>query len=224
MTIDWQQMARNMRVVAEMARMSAGQVVAQADTISDYADLIDGYAGDPPARRLWNWSQRDPIYRNEIFAGYLRFETDGCYVCSVSDIVTLAGYEDNPVEVARKLNLHHCFDGALLTHPERIPHAYPLLEYGGTHRWHHGDADMDVVWSELERGPVIAEVDFQWRTQALNQHFVALVEPTTDRLDAWIHDPWDGSVVRLLQKYAWESWDLARAIYGLRLLRIKGGD
>lgn len=175
----------------------------------------------PPGPRLWNWSQRDPIWRDEIYAGYLTFGTDGCYCCCVADIVTLAGYGDNPVEVARKLNLHHCFDGALLTHPERIPSAYPLLEYTGTHRWHADDADMSVVWSELERGPTIAEVDFVWQSQVLNQHFVVLLEPNSDRTDVWINDPWDGSVVRLLQKYAAKSWDLERAIYGLRLLRVK---
>jgi len=215
------QMAKSLRIIADGLRMSAN---GRAVTLYRYADILESASVPPSGPRLWNWSQRDPIYRNEIYAGYLRFETDGCYVCGVSDIVTLAGYEDNPVEVARKLRNAECFDGALLRYPQRIPRAYPLLEYGGTHSWHGGDADMDVVWSELERGPVIAEIDFQWKTQKLNQHFIVLVEPTTDKTDIWINDPWDGSSVRLLQKYAGEYWDLERAIYGLRLLRVTGGD
>ena len=132
----------------------------------------------------------------------------------------LAGYAHTPPEVASELIDAGCFTGALLTHPERVQDAFPAVHYDGSHRWHNSPADMDVVFAELEKGPTIAEVDFQWQTQPLNQHFVVLLRPTDDRLDIWIADPWDGSRVRLLQKYAGEYWDLARTIYGLRLFRV----
>jgi len=184
---------------------------------------------------LGNFSQRDPRWRNDEFAGGLRFETDGCYVCAVANILWYAGYSDEPPVVAKALRDAGCFSGAMLSRPHLIPTAYPGVQYNGPMdvsrdgplRWHDGDADMERVFAELEKGPVIAEIDFQWRTQTFNQHFVVLVEPTDDKRDIWINDPrdiwindpWDGSVVRLLQKYAGEYWKLERAVYGLRLLQ-----
>ncbi len=177
-------------------------------------------AGTPTTDSLGNYSQRDPLWRNKAFAGGLRFETDGCYVCAVADIVAMTGDAETPPVVAATLHHYNCFNGAYLSYPERIPDAYPNLRYDGTHQWHNGPADMATVWAELEQGPVIAEVDFRWQSQKQNQHFVVLVEPTADRGDIWINDPWDGSRVRLLQKYAAEHWGLSRTVYGLRLLRV----
>lgn len=209
------------QTIREVAINLRGAVSA----FGQWADALESTLAG--ALTLGNYSQRDPDYRNEFFAGGLAFETDGCYVCTAADILASAGYEDTPPQVAAKLRAAGCFSGANLSSPDLIPEAYPRVEYhgpvyvgrDGPLRWHHGDADMARVWAELEQGPVIAEVNFAWPTQYFNQHFVVLVEPTMDRADVWIHDPWDGSRVRLLQKYAGESWDLARTIYGLRLLR-----
>lgn len=218
------------QVIADLKTLDAGLALdaEQAELRRALVGvMIEVLEGGEPFSLLGNYSQRDPLWRNDVFAGGLRFETDGCYVVAVADIVRLVGYGDAPYEsappkVAANLHLAECFVGANLSHPERIPAWYPKLRYDGTHQWHNGPADMDLVWSELEKGPVIAEVDFQWKTQTQNQHFVVLVRPTDDGSDIWIHDPWDGSQVRLLQKYAAEHWDLARTIYGLRLLRVRG--
>lgn len=192
----------------------ASRIMARASDISDLALQIgaSAYQRSVP-------SQRDPKWRDRTFAGGLAFKTDGCYVCCVTYMAQLAGYNYDPPDVARELLSVGCFTGALLTHPEYVPIAFPSLRYDGTYRWHDAPANMNRVIGELERGPVIAEVDFQWRTQTLNQHFVVLLRQTDDKRDIWIGDPWDGSTVRILQKYAGESWDLARCIYGLRLLR-----
>ncbi len=213
------------QVIADLRTLGAGFALdaEQAEARAALVDvMIEALEGGDVSPRLGNYSQRDLLWRNEIFAGGLRFETDGCYVCAYADIVALAGYSDDPGDVARILRTNGCFNGANLSYPERGVVGYPHLCYDGTHQWHHGPADMDLIWRELDKSPIIAEVDFQWKTQTQNQHFVVLVSPTVDQEDIWIHDPWDGSRVRLLQKYAAEHWDLARTIYGLRLLRVRG--
>ena len=52
---------------------------------------------------LMLYSQRDPRWRNEVYAGGLTFAAAGCYVTCVAMIASLAGYDDDPLEVARKL-------------------------------------------------------------------------------------------------------------------------
>lgn len=195
----------------------ASRIISHATDIGDLALQIGPDDIEQPIP-----SQRDPLWRDAIFAGDLRFKTDGCYVCAYTYMTQLAGYVHNPAQVAYELRNVGCFSGALFTYPERAQIAFPAVHYDGSHRWHDGPADVDVVFAELERGPVIAEVDFQWRTQKLNQHFVVLLRPLADKSDIWIADPWDGSTVRLLLKYAGESWDLARCIYGLRLFQVEG--
>ena len=207
---------RNGDVSALSNAVIASRIISRAADISALALQIGSVA---PQKEMP--SQRDPRWRDELYAGGLRFKTDGCYVCAYTYMVRMAGYSHTPPQVAGELREAGCFSGALFTHPELAQHAFPLVRYDGAHRWHDYAADMDTVFSKLEQGPIIAEVDFQWRTQVLNQHFVVLLQPTEDRSDIWIADPWDGSTVRLLLKYAGETWNLARCIYGLRIFRIE---
>lgn len=176
------------------------------------------------------YSQRNPRWCDEIYAGGVTFGMAGCYTVAVADVLSLAGYTDEPPEVARKLRGAGCFVGANLSRPDRIPDAYPLMQYDGPVdvskdgplRWHDGPADMERVWAELRKGPVIMEVDFEpggeW-----NQHFVVAEEWDEVANDILIADPWSGERVLLLKQYSpvWQHWDLSRAIYGLRLLRPK---
>lgn len=175
------------------------------------------------------YSQRDPRWRNLIYAGGLTFGQAGCYTVSVTKILSLAGYTDDPPTVAAKLREAGCFSGALLGRPDRIPDAYPRMRYDGPVdvgqdgplRWHHGVADMARVAAELERGPCIIEVDFVPPTAKFNQHFVVAERFTEDGEDLVIADPWDGCRTQLLTRYAQDHWDLSRALYGMRLLRVK---
>ena len=79
---------------------------------------------------------------------------------------------------------------------------------------------MELVRLELMRSLVIAEVDFIPPTARFNQHFVIIESFTADGDDMHIADPWDGARTKLLERYALDHWDLQRAIYGLRLLRV----
>ena len=180
-------------------------------------------------RVLTLYSQRDPRWRNLVYAGGLTFGQAGCYTVSVTKILSLAGYTDDPPTVAAKLRDAGCFNGALLGRPDRIPDAYPLMRYDGPVdvsqdgplRWHNGVADMERVKTELEKGPCIIEVDFVPPTAKFNQHFVVAERFTEDGKDLVIADPWDGTRTKMLERYAQTHWDLKRAIYGMRLLRVK---
>jgi len=176
------------------------------------------------------YSQRDPRWRNLVYAGGMTFGKAGCYVTAVAMILSLAGYTDDPPTVAAKLREAGCFSGALLGRPDRIPDAYPRMRYDGpvdvSHdgplRWHHGAADMKRFKAELAKGPCIFEADFIPITAKFNQHFCVAERFTPDGKDLIIADPWDGTRTRLLERYAQDHWDLSRALYGMRLLRIKG--
>lgn len=173
-----------------------------------------------PALTLY--SQRDPRWRDEIYAGGLTFGAAGCYVTCVAMMASLAGYDDEPPEVARKLREAGIFSGALLARPDKIPGIYPRLCYDGTLRWHKVPADMEQLERELEKGPTIIEVDFKPPTSKFDQHFVIAEQLTSGDEDLVIVDPWDGTRTQLLQRYAQDHWNLGRALYGMRLLGLTG--
>jgi len=164
------------------------------------------------------YSQRDPRWRNEIFAGDCKFGRAGCYVVCVAMIASLAGFSDDPLQVAQKLQSVGAFIGCDLTYPERIPRCYPRLQWHGRIDWRNAPADIGFLKKVLARGPTIIEVDFN-PGGALNQHFVVGLELTSDERDLIIADPWDGTRTRLMERYARKHWDLARAIYGIRQLQ-----
>jgi len=166
------------------------------------------------------YSQRDPRWRNLVYAGGLTFAKAGCYVTAVAMVLSLAGYRDDPPTVAAKLREAGCFAGPLLTKPEKIPMAYPRMRYDGLARWHRIAADMEEFGIELSKGALIIEVDYQ-PGGPFNQHFVVAERLTSDGNDLVIADPWDGTRTQLLQRYAQDHWSLERALYGMRLLRIE---
>ena len=179
-----------------------------------------------PARSMSAYSQRDPRWLYDEYAGGGTFGENGCYTVAVAIILSPC-YDDEPPEVARKLREAGAYTGALLDHPERIPEAYPEFGYygptdvskDGPLRWHSSPADIERLAAELEHGPLIAEADFQ-PGGSFNQHFFVVEGFTPKEDDLLIIDPWDGTYTRLLERYGRENWDLARAIYGLRLLRL----
>lgn len=177
---------------------------------------------NPPPPTVYEmalYSQRDARWRDREFAGGMTFGQAGCYVTCVAMVISRAGYLDDPPLVAAKLAAVGCFSEAYLAKPERIVNCYPKMLYAGGLDWRNKAADLGRLKAELAKGPVICEVDFQ-PGGVLNQHFVVAERFTTDDADLEIADPWDGSRTRLMQRYALANWNVARALYGARLLRI----
>ena len=190
---------------------------AQCDVIAArLRDLLD------PEPEMQMYSQRDPRWRSVEYAGGVTFGSAGCYVTCVAMIASLAGYTDSPPDVASELRQAHCFQSAYLNRPDRIPDAYPDLKWDGVIDWRRRPADLARLSQELEDGPVIIEVEFRpgGVQPPIDQHFVIAEAFTSGGGDLMIADPWDGSATRLLERYALSSWELSRAIYGARLLRV----
>lgn len=180
-------------------------------------DPIEG--ADVGMRRF---CQRDPRWRDFVFAGGKTIGQKGCYLCCAAMIASLAGYPDSPPDLALGFERAGVFSGADLQYPERISLVYELLRYDGAIDWRSAPADLDRLQEELERGPVILEVEFiaGGERPPQDQHFVLAISFTKNAQDVIIVDPWDGWERSLLDRYAMEGWDLARAIYGMRLLRV----
>lgn len=167
------------------------------------------------------YSQRDPRWRNTVYAGGKTIGQAGCYVVCVAMLASLAGYDDEPPEVAAKLQEAGAFSGPLLSRPERIPHAYPRLVWDGSLNWRQAGANLVSLRHEISAGPAIIEVEFRpgGARPPQDQHFVVAERFTDDWRDLVVVDPWDGTRTQLLRRYALDNWDLGRAVYGMRLLR-----
>ena len=194
-----------------------------ADRLYQAMALLDEVIAELEAEEntITLYSQRDERWRETVYSGGMTFGQAGCFVTCVAMIASAAGYPDTPPEVAKKLSAAGCFSGALLSYPDRIPNAYPKLKYGGTLDWRKRPADIIRLRQEIEHSPTIIEVEFApgGAEPPQDQHFVVL--ESLDGGDATILDPWDGARTRLMQRYALASWDVARSIYGARLLEVK---
>ena len=141
----------------------------------------------PPVVQVRAYSQRDPRYADEVYAGGITFRSAGCLVVDVAMIASLV-YQGEPLtyppEVARKLREAGAFSGALLSHPARIPQAYDRLHWGGVIHWRTIPARLDVLADEIIHfGATIAEVKFNPSKPLIyqeggrtrwNQHFVVV--------------------------------------------------
>lgn len=195
------------------------------DDGTDFAIITRGRRADfrtLEKARMAPYSQRDPRWRNTAYAGGRTFGQVGCYVVCVAMVASLAAYDDEPPDVAAKLRDVGAFSGALLSRPDRIPHAYPRLVWDGSLNWRQSGANLARLRRELAAGPAIIEVEFRpgGARPPQDQHFVVAEHFTDDWRDLVVVDPWDGTRTRLLRRYALDNWDLGRAVYGMRLLRV----
>lgn len=198
------------------------------------ATALEGLAGfdpgvptppEPEPVALVPWSQNDPRWKDLPYnpPTPTTFGQAGCLVCAYASIASLTETPaPPPPEFARQLSRVGAFNGAMLSHPARIPDAYPNLEWGGVLHWRTVPADMHVVQRELTRhGAIVCEV--KWNPDGPspeqgNQHFIVVTAMVGD--DALIIDPWDGEQKLLsTTRYRKPGWTVARTLYGARLLR-----
>jgi len=165
------------------------------------------------------YSQRDPAWRNAVFAGGLTFARAGCYVTALAMKASTVGSQLTPPQIAQLLRSARIFSGAQLIHPERVPAVIPALVWQGRTDWRARPADLATLDHMLAHwGPQIIETEFRpgGDRPPADQHFVLALAFTFGRGDLIIIDPWDGAQTHLLERYALDSWDLARAIFGVR--------
>jgi hypothetical protein len=189
------------------------------------------------ASALILYSQCDPRWVSQIYAGSTTFGAAGCFVVCVSMMVSLAYAERiEPPEVAARLLGAGCFDDNLLSHPANISKAYPQLTWDGAVHYRDRAANMDLVARHIaENGACIAEIAFNpdrpvmWKgadgETKWNQHFVLLTRVVGD--DCEFADPWTGELGMLTEsRYYRADWPkkASRIITGLRLVGIATED
>ena len=202
------------RATIEEARYKLSEVMALLDI------WLESNADIEPILILY--SQRDPQWRDVEYTPGHTFGASGCLVTAVTMITSYAGYIETPPEVAAKLRGFDCFVGGDLLFPQKIPAAYPKLAWQGRVDWRDEPADIPALLDYVDQCPTIVEVDAHpgGAQPPDDQHFVVAIGYTEDKSDLWIADPWDGSETLLLERYALTHWDLARAVFGVRLLRV----
>ena len=186
------------------------------------------WAGPPPMSGMVWFSQNDPRWAREVYAGGATFARSGCLVVAVAMVASQVYQDVTPLEVAERLRQVEAFEGALLSRPARIPAAFPFLWWGGVVHWRAVPADVGRLGAEVAQyGPTIVEVVWDPRDarppQQGNQHFVVVIEMLAD--DVLVVDPFDGEAKSLVgSRYAApRRWSAARALFGLRLLRVING-
>lgn len=181
----------------------------------------------PKAEGMVRFSQNDPRWATEVYAGGVKFARSGCLVVCVAMVASQVYPEVTPLEVAAKLREVGAFAGALLSKPARIPGAFPLLRWDGYQHWREIPANVSRLAVEVAlRGPTIVEVVWDpWDSrppQAGNQHFVVAVGVGAGMDDVVVVDAFDGEEKSLVgSRYAApRRWKAARAVHGMRLLRV----
>lgn len=214
---------RELRAIADILATIAKQQPPWTASINTLLNLANRLEQNLTPTALTPYSQRDPRWRDCEYAPGYTLGRYGCYITCVTMLASLAGYTDTPPQAAANLKHAKAITGSYLKYPERIPTVYPNLKWSGSLDWRDKPADLPRLKQELESGPVIIEVEFRPGGTAppIDQHFVLAKSFTADEHDLLIIDPWDGATTRLLERYALDHWDLARTIYGARLLKVK---
>lgn len=153
----------------------------------------------------------------------------GCAVTCAAMMATATGCIVRPDELNRWLSEHNGYGRARVGGPRnliiwaKVAEFCPALEWRARVEWGAGGGDPAVIRNALERGPVIAEVDFDYADMDVDQHFVVLLRWVgADEVE--IADPWTGRREMLVERYFNPVWaapkgKVARCITGLRLLQ-----
>lgn len=174
------------------------------------------------------FSQNDPCWKGmQLLGSTFTIGSAGCALCCAAMIISQVYPDVTPRILNNRLLAEGVADNGLLVW-ESISRLFPGVEYlgpavrykDGDLIWHNHAADVDRVRVEMAVGPTILECDYQ-PGAGHQQHFVLAESFTEDGSDLHIIDPIDGKRSTLMYRYSASSWDLARTIYGLRLLRAK---
>lgn len=172
------------------------------------------------------YGQRDIRWAMHRYHGSYTIGGAGCYIvsfCMLLDWYYGDQIATRPDIVSSVLNTHNVFYNGLFTGVVEAANQYGL-KWHGRHNWDDKlltANDLKTVKDTLEDGPVIMAVDFYPRTAQWETHFVLALQYNEVKDDILIADPWEGELAWLMDsRYSLgDDWDLARAIYGLRIFR-----
>lgn len=200
--------------------------------IREVADRLETLAGIGPFPL---YSQRDPEWAGDRLgpdAGGGTLGGAGCAVTCAAMMATAHGMAITPRELNKVLAQRGGFSAVKQGAPrnqlrwEFIPEVCPALKYYGRRDWTFHSADVaEMRRVMVERGPVIAQVDFDPKDRDVDEHYVVLLEWLGPD-DLAIADPWTGERVSLVERYWNVTWNatrgkVARIVTGLRLLQAR---
>jgi hypothetical protein len=214
--------ARALRGAAQALVLEAELLKGRAEDLKTLAIELEGSHSIP----VVPYSQNDPRWAGQVYAGATTFETAGCYVVCVAMLATFAGYLDEPPDTAAKMRKARCFNGAMLSYPDRIPRAYERLDWPpGAYYNRTGDRVSLEAWGKIVDhinmiGPLILKVDYRPGNYVFQSHFVLAVEVIDGGQNLGLIDPIDGQYATLLARYANpRDWIAQQAVFGYRGLR-----
>lgn len=221
----------------------AGQIVEVVRTLTgaELDALLRGYLADAPPLVAPPpvFGQRNPPHGARPYTAQsdMTFGQAGCFVCALTSLVKWAGYDADPIEVARALDERGAFDGAELLHPELLSAAYPMLGAYQRIDW-PGPANTTLLRTMLQWFPVVVQIDFQ-ASWALEPHFMLAYEyipdPSGGRDDGlMVMDPWDGAYLNAANQvevnaagkrasggYFWPEWWAQPDMDGTQKTRVE---
>lgn len=192
--------------VSELVRLSA--------MYDEEWEMVDIVAPSVPAN-MPVYSQRDPRWSGDLL-GYSSL-TIGGYGCALTSAAMLAAIVDpsiNPGSLNKRLQDAGGFSSGYINWG-KVAEIVPGLDYVAGPDWQLVPADIEQVFSALALGPVVIWVDYYPATAQQDSHFVIAYAKNGDD-DVWIVDPWNGQTCSLKAVYAQQTWNLARAVYGMR--------
>lgn len=166
---------------------------------------------EPNIGQIIPYSQRDSRWSNDVMVT----ATIGNQGCAITACAML-GSQYNTGITPKSMNAYLKSNGGYTSDNRvywaKVTGLVPELVFKNYYTWRETGADMPLVLSELAKHPVVIQVDFH-PGGGLNTHFVLAL--SSDGNDIDILDPWDGAKTKLLQRYALDDWDLARAVYAM---------
>ena len=215
-----------------MSDMIDDEIRWAVEQVRQVADRLEKLAGIGPFPL---YSQRDPEWAGDRLGPDAGGGTVGGLGCAVTDaamLMTAHGMAITPGELNRLLSQRGGFSAAKQGAPrnqlrwEFIPEVCPALKYYGRRDWSYISADVPEIRRVMvERGPVIAQVDFDPKDRDVDEHYVILLEWLGPD-DLAIADPWTGQRVGLVERYWNPTWNatrgkVARIVTGLRFLQAR---
>jgi len=172
------------------------------------------------------YSQRDPRWKDELLGfSSLTLGGYGCAVTAAAMVANLAANcEITPSDLNKLLQDASGFEQAYIKW-YKVAEVVGGMEYTIWKDWVYVAADINALYACLEDGPVIIQVDYKPATVTPDSHFVVAYARANNN-DLWIADPYYGDCVMLLGcgRYSLLGWNLARAVYGIRVYAITGDE
>ena len=171
------------------------------------------------SQRDWRWSWKRLGNSNLTIGAY------GCYLTALCMLLRFKGFTYSVPELNERLKKNGGFAKDLIN-PSGVLNVLGINWKYERKDWELVKANIDVIRELIDSGyPVIAKVDFNPNTRAIEGHFVLIngyVLTNGKITDLWCIDPWTGKEIELCKVYPYlKLHKPENAVLGLRIFRLK---